>query len=95
MLSRRNLLMGAAVVAGAVAVPAGFTLAQSIQEDPALAGTTLLMLSSAEGSAARARDMSIAACLMKPIKQSELLDAIMSLEKSSDAARDLVGAFPR
>jgi PAS domain S-box-containing protein len=56
----------------------GYMLAQSIQEDPMLAGTTLLLLSSAEGSNTRARDLAIAACLMKPIKGSELLDAIMT-----------------
>jgi PAS domain S-box-containing protein len=56
----------------------GFTLAQYIQEDATLAGTTLLMLSSAESGTPRARELGIATCLMKPIKQSELLDAIMT-----------------
>src|SRR5262249_45621004 len=47
-----------------------------IKEQPHLAGTVVLMLSSAEGAAARARDLRIDACLMKPVKQSELYDAI-------------------
>ncbi len=54
----------------------GYTLAALVKQHPCLGDTTMLMLSSAEGSAARARELSIAACLMKPIKQSELFDAI-------------------
>jgi PAS domain S-box-containing protein len=55
----------------------GFTLAEEIKKRPALADTTLLMLSSAEGSSARARELPIAACVMKPVKQSDLFDAIV------------------
>jgi CheY-like chemotaxis protein/HPt (histidine-containing phosphotransfer) domain-containing protein len=54
----------------------GYTLAALVKQHPCLGDTTMLMLSSAEGSAARARELSISACLMKPIKQSELFDAI-------------------
>jgi PAS domain S-box-containing protein len=54
----------------------GFTLAGEIKQRPELADATLVMLSSAEGSSARARELPIAACVMKPVKQSELLDAI-------------------
>jgi PAS domain S-box-containing protein len=77
----------------------GFTLAERIQSDPILSPTTLLMLSSAEGSPTRARQLSIAACLMKPIKQSELLDAIMthlgsSLLKGHSPTADAGGAPP-
>jgi len=54
----------------------GYTLAGLIKEQPQFAGATILMLSSAEGAAARARDLRIAACLIKPVKQSELYDAI-------------------
>jgi CheY-like chemotaxis protein len=54
----------------------GYTLAGLIKEQPQFAGATILMLSSAEGAAARARELSIAACLTKPVKQSELYDAI-------------------
>jgi PAS domain S-box-containing protein len=57
----------------------GYTLAGLIKEQPQLSGATILMLSSAEGAAARARDLSIAACLIKPVKQSELYDAIRTV----------------
>jgi CheY-like chemotaxis protein len=64
----------------------GFTLAGLIKEQPQFAGATILMLSSAEGVAARARDLSIAACLMKPVKQSELYDAIHTALGSAAAS---------
>jgi CheY-like chemotaxis protein len=54
----------------------GYTLARLVKQHPYLGDTTILMLSSAEGSAALARELAIAACLIKPIKQSELFDAI-------------------
>ncbi|HUY32227.1 MAG TPA: response regulator [Pirellulales bacterium] len=56
----------------------GFTLVRRIQEHKEYTGATIIMLSSAEGSAARAEELRIAASLMKPIKQSELFDAIMT-----------------
>ena len=58
----------------------GFTLAERIRQHPELAGATILMLSSAgqPGDAARCRELGIAAYLIKPIKQSELLDAILT-----------------
>jgi two-component system, sensor histidine kinase and response regulator len=69
----------------------GYTLAELVKQHPCVSDTTLLMLSSAEGSAARARELSIAACLMKPIKQSELFDAIRG---ALGAARGPEGAAP-
>src|SRR5215470_7764344 len=58
----------------------GFTVARHMQQDPALAGTTILMLSSADlaGDAARCREVGIARHLMKPITQAELWDAILT-----------------
>src|SRR5262249_8678817 len=56
----------------------GYMLARHIKQPPGFAGSTLLMLSSAEGSMARAREPGIAACLMKPVKQSELFNAIVN-----------------
>jgi len=56
----------------------GWTLAAQIRRTPGLAETSLIVLSSAgslEGSA-RCRAMGISYCLIKPVKQSELLDAI-------------------
>jgi two-component system, sensor histidine kinase and response regulator len=58
----------------------GFQLAERILSDPEAATTTLMMLSSAAqaSDAARCRKLGIAAYLTKPVKQSELLDAIMT-----------------
>jgi PAS domain S-box-containing protein len=58
----------------------GFTLAERLRQHPELAGPTVLMLTSGgqPGDVARCRKLGIAAYLMKPIKQSELLNAILS-----------------
>jgi two-component system, sensor histidine kinase and response regulator len=66
-------------------------VAQEIRHDPALAGATIMMLSSADrsGELTRCRELGIAAYLRKPIKQSELLNAILSalgLTGAQDAA---------
>jgi CheY-like chemotaxis protein len=57
----------------------GFTLAEAIRKDPAIAGAALVMLTSAgqPGDAARCRELGIAAYLTKPIKRSELRSAIL------------------
>src|SRR5262249_18015609 len=59
----------------------GFMLAEQIKAHPELAGAVLLMLSSAARpeDAARCRELGIATYLTKPIKQSELLDAVMMI----------------
>jgi two-component system, sensor histidine kinase and response regulator len=56
----------------------GFTLAQQIQDQPNLVGTTIMMLTSADqlGHAALCRELGISAYLVKPVRQSELLDRI-------------------
>jgi len=57
----------------------GFALAEKIHQQPALAGATVMMLSSAmpTGSAARCGSLGISGLLTKPVTQSELLDAIL------------------
>ena len=57
----------------------GFALAEKINEQPALADATVMMLSSAmpTGTAERCGALGIAGCLTKPVTQSELLDAIL------------------
>jgi len=57
----------------------GFTLAEKIKNNPDLAGASIVMLTSAgvRGDAARCKKLGISAYLTKPIRQSELLDAIM------------------
>jgi two-component system, sensor histidine kinase and response regulator len=58
----------------------GFALAEQINENPLMAGATIMMLTSAgqRGDAARCRELDIAAFLTKPIKQSELREAILA-----------------
>jgi two-component system, sensor histidine kinase and response regulator len=58
----------------------GFGLAEAIRQRPDAAEATLMMLSSAGsfGDASRCRELGITTYLTKPIKQSELLDAIMT-----------------
>jgi len=52
----------------------GFEVAKQITADPILAGTPILMLTSADrqGDAARSRELGIAAYLVKPVKATEL-----------------------
>ncbi len=56
----------------------GFTLAGWVRGDPRLDGTALVMLTSGDrpDDAARCAESGIAAHLLKPVKQSELLEAI-------------------
>jgi PAS domain S-box-containing protein len=72
----------------------GYTLAGLVKQHPCLGDTTILMLSSAEGSAARARELAIAACLMKPVKQSELFDAICGALGASAGPEALPAEVP-
>jgi CheY-like chemotaxis protein len=57
----------------------GFAVAAAIHACPQLVGTTILMLSSADRveGIARCRDLGIPCYLVKPIKRSELLEAIL------------------
>ena len=64
----------------------GFALAERIQRDPKLDAATIMMLRSGgrPGEVAHCRQLKLAAYLLKPIKQSELFDAIvMALRISS------------
>jgi two-component system sensor histidine kinase/response regulator len=57
----------------------GFTLAGEIRKDADLSDTVIIMLTSGDRSTDRQRtiELGIAAHLMKPVKQSELFDAIV------------------
>jgi len=68
----------------------GFSVAEAIKRDPALAGATLVMLTSAgrQGDGARCREVGIAAYLMKPISQVDLLQTILAALGSPSAGRD-------
>ena len=56
----------------------GFALAEQIQKDPGPLAATIMMLTSAGhlGDAARCRELDISAYIVKPIRQTELLDGI-------------------
>jgi two-component system, sensor histidine kinase and response regulator len=58
----------------------GFSVAEKIRENSELAGATIMMLTSdlAAGDKERCRKLGITSTLVKPIQQSELLDAILS-----------------
>jgi CheY-like chemotaxis protein/HPt (histidine-containing phosphotransfer) domain-containing protein len=58
----------------------GFAVAEAIKRNPQWRGATIMMLSSAgqRGDAIRCRELGIAAYLTKPIRQAELLDAVLT-----------------
>jgi CheY-like chemotaxis protein/integral membrane sensor domain MASE1 len=58
----------------------GFELVERIRQDPRLAGAVIMMLTSAgqRGDAARCRRLGISAYLLKPIRKSDLLTAILT-----------------
>ncbi|HYN15323.1 MAG TPA: response regulator [Terriglobales bacterium] len=59
----------------------GFQLAERMQHDPRLAGAVIMMLTSSgqRGDAARCRQLGIAAYLVKPIRNSELMQALLTV----------------
>ena len=72
----------------------GFALAERIKQNAALATATVMMLSSADrrGDAAHCRALGLASYLTKPIRQSDLLDAITTvLGASLEAGRKEAG----
>jgi PAS domain S-box-containing protein len=73
----------------------GFMVVEKLKENPALAGSAIMMLTSAgqRGDAARCRELGISAYLVKPIRQSELLEAILLVlgqPSQGNEHRDLV-----
>ena len=56
----------------------GFDVAAHIQRDPSLTESVVIMLTSAgaRGDAARCSELGIKACLSKPFKRAELMEAI-------------------
>ena len=59
----------------------GFMLVERIQQSPDLAGATLMMLSSADrqGDITHCRELGVSAYLSKPVRQSELLNTILTV----------------
>jgi signal transduction histidine kinase/CheY-like chemotaxis protein/HAMP domain-containing protein len=70
----------------------GFTLIEHIREKPELSTATIVMLTSAghRGDAARCQKLGVAAYLLKPIRQSELREAMARVL----GAREQDGAIP-
>jgi PAS domain S-box-containing protein len=67
----------------------GFELAKRVKYDPALSATTIIVLTSAgqRGDAAKCAELGVGAYLPKPVKQSQLFDAIsMTLSKRKEEA---------
>jgi CheY-like chemotaxis protein len=77
----------------------GFTLAGQINSHPGLARSTVMMLSSADrpGDAARCRGLGVAGYLTKPVKPSELLDALVTAlaREGHEPGRTAAGAGAR
>jgi len=75
----------------------GFELAERIKNDPQLSAIRVMMLTSAgqRGEAARCRELGIAAYLLKPIRKSELLAAILTVlgQESDQSSNDLVTRY--
>jgi signal transduction histidine kinase/CheY-like chemotaxis protein/ligand-binding sensor domain-containing protein len=68
----------------------GFSVAERIKQDARLAGSAIIMLTSAglRGDAARCRELGINAYLTKPIKRSDLLQAIKVVLGSQAAVEE-------
>jgi two-component system sensor histidine kinase/response regulator len=75
----------------------GFGLVERIRQNPLLATTTIMMLTSAghRGDATRCQALGVAAYLLKPIRQSELCEAIVRVlgAKEHEGAIPLVTRF--
>ncbi len=67
----------------------GFALVEQVKQDPRLGGTIIMMLTSGDrpGDVSRCEQLGVAAYLLKPIKQSELFDAVV-LALGINAAED-------
>ena len=70
----------------------GFELVERIREHPEYSVKTTMMLTSEgqRGHAARCRELGVASYLMKPVSQSELLDAIMTALGEVQPAGELI-----
>ncbi len=68
----------------------GFMLAERIQADRSLSNSPLLMLSSSSGhnDIQRCRELKIAGCLQKPIKQADLLQALLEIDARTEGWKD-------
>ena len=69
----------------------GFTFAKLVKSDPRFDGAIIMMLTSGgqRGDASRCRDLRISAYLVKPIQQTELLEAILTVLGHKEESPDL------
>ncbi len=70
-----------AMVDSVMPAPDGFTLAEHISREPGLVSAVIMMLTSADRAMTgeRCRELGVRATILKPLKQSELLDTILSV----------------
>ncbi|HZV60376.1 MAG TPA: response regulator [Candidatus Eremiobacteraceae bacterium] len=75
----------------------GFALAECIKRNPEWKSATIMMLSSAgqRGDAKRCRELGVAAYLTKPVRQAELLDAILAALGTKPREKAEVPLVPR
>jgi two-component system, sensor histidine kinase and response regulator len=67
----------------------GFCVAAAIKDDPTLAGTAIVMLTSGrQGDGARCRALGITTYLMKPVGERELQQAILTVLRPASPAAD-------
>jgi CheY-like chemotaxis protein len=73
----------------------GFALAASIKADPVLAGTRLIMLTSVSHSirSAELKQLGIETYLVKPVKQSRLLDCLLGQARSTVDSEETRGVL--
>jgi len=81
------------VVDGEMPTLDGFMLVEQVRRQPAIAGTPVIMLTSAgrPGDAARCRALQVEHCLLKPVRSAQLRGAILKIFGSAgdvEAARD-------
>lgn len=74
----------------------GFMFIEELKQHPELAGSTIMMLTSADrqGAHARCRQLGVAATLLKPLKQSELRQAICSTLSRSGRSERRLASIP-
>ena len=74
----------------------GFALAERIKQDPDLKSTIIMMLTSGDrsGDTTRCAQLEIASYLLKPVKQSELFDAIVLAMGIATAEDEADGYLP-
>jgi two-component system, sensor histidine kinase and response regulator len=74
----------------------GFMVAERIVGDPVLAGTAVIMLTSADrqGDTARCRELGVAAYLVKPVKPAELNRTVAAALRGPAAASRTVAVRP-